>query len=585
MNLKGKHIIQYVAPLLSCLMSCSNSLPVQNEVVIYVSNDPEMLNPCNSIDATAGYITSYMFQRLIDADFKNPPETVPVLAQSRPVIEKTPEGKMTLTFKLRPEAKWDNGSPVTVRDVEFSIKAILNPLVNNPHAKPYFAFITDFIFYPDDSLKFTVVSNEIYFMAEATFTDIVIMPEYLYDPKGLLKKYTLKLIAAKSDSLKSDALLKEFADDFNSEKRMRDVNFIGGSGAYKFTEWKTNERVILTKKDNWWGDKLEKENCYFEAYPEKLIFQTIRDQTSAIVALKAGNLDVMHNIKSKDFSELPKSEKFTEKFNAYTPMQFSYVYIGLNTKSPLISDKETRQALAHIINVDEIINTVRYGQAERIIGPIHPTKKKVYNSSLVPYKYDPDEAKRILEKAGWKNSNGDETLDKIIQGKKTEFEIDFIVNTGNDERKAIALMFQEEAKKIGIKINVLILDWAVFLERCINHEFDLQIGKWVSSPYPDDLKQSFHSESAKDGGSNFSNFSNPETDALIDSIRYEIDEEKRNVMYMRAQEILHKELPMIFLYAPTEHIAISKKFDNAYPSVIRPGYYPPAFKLKESTPK
>lgn len=585
MNITSKQILTYIIPFICFIISCTNTLPVKNEVIVHALADPEMLNPCNSIDATSGYINSYIFQRLIDPDYKNASEFVPVLAEKRPVIEKTPDGKMTLTFRIRQNATWDNGTPITANDIAFSIKTILNPLVNNPHAKPLFAFMNDFVFYPEDDRKFTVVSNEMYFLAEATFADVHVLPEYLYDPKGLMKNFTVKMISEKNDSLKSDPLIKEFADDFNSEKRMRDPNFVGGSGAYKFTEWKTNERVILTKKENWWGDSFQNENCYFEAFPEKLIFQTIKDQTSALVALKAGNVDVMHGIKSKDYAELPKSEKFVNNFNGHTPMEYSYVYIGLNVKSPLIADKLTRQALALVTPAEEIIRTVKYGEAERVIGPIHPTKKKAYNSSIQPYKYDLEKAKQLLETAGWKNTNGDETLDRTINGKRTEFVVDFIVNAGNDERKAIALMFKEEAKKIGILVNVLVLDWAIFLEKCGKHEFDILIGKWVSGPYPDDLKQTFHSDAAKDGGSNFSNFSNAEADSLMLAIRSEIDEEKRNSIYKRIQEILHEELPMIFLYSPTEHIAISKKFDNAYSSVIRPGYWPPGFKIKESSSK
>ena len=430
-----------------------------------------------------------------------------------------------------------------------------------------------------------MVSKEIYFLAEASFTDVPVLPEYLYDPKGLMKKFTVKTIAEKSDSLKSDSKMKEFSDDFNSEKRMRDPNFIGGSGGYKFIEWKTNENIVLTKKENWWGDALQNENCFFNAFPDKLIFRTIKDETTALVALKAGNLDVMHGIKSKDFMELPKSEKFTKNFNAYTCMEYAYLSLGLNTKKPLLADKLTRQALAYITDADNIIKTIKYGYAERVIGPVHPSKKNAYNRALQPYAFDPGKAKQLLEKAGWKNTNGDETLDKMIDGKRTEFVIDFIINAGSDERKSIALMVQEQAKKIGIKINVVSIDWAVFLEKCRKHEFDITIGKWISGPTPDDLKQLFHSKAATGEGSNYANFSNAEADALMDSMQTEIDENKRNQMYMRLQEILHDEVPAIFLYAPSERIAISKKFDNAYPSVIRPGFWVEGFQIKTNLPE
>jgi len=564
------------------IYSCTSGLPVKNEVIIRELADPEMLNPINFTDATTGYIITHIFSKLIDADFRNPAEFIPILAESRPQIEKTSDGNMFLTFRIRKEAQWDNGNAVTAKDVEFTLKTIKCPLVNNPNARSYYEFITDFKFYDDDPLKFTVVSNQIYFLAEASFTDVCIIPEYFYDPKGLMKKFTIRQIAEEGEKLKGDTKMKEFADDFNSEKRMRNPNFVSGSGAYKFTEWKTNERVTLTKKENWWGDALEKENCYFEAFPDKLIFQTIKDDATALVSLKAGNIDVFRTIKSKDFSELPTSEKFMQNFNAYTPMMYAYAHIGLNMKSPLFSDKLTRQALAHLIDVDKMIQTIKYGQAEKIIGPVHPSKKKDYNTGIAPYDYNLDKAKELLENAGWKNTNGDETLDKMIDGKRTEFVIAFIVNAESDERKSIGLLFQAEAKKVGVKVNVLPIDWAVFLNRCKNHKFDMTVVLWVGGPSPDDYKQNYHSAAAVGEGSNYYNFSNAEADSLITSIRSEIDEEKRSMMFKRLQEIFHEEVPMIYLWAPTERIAISKKFDNAYPSTMRPGYWAPGFKIKSS---
>ena len=578
-----KHLKIIYLFLIVLFSACSGNLPVKNEVVIHGLADPQMLNPVNFTDAQVAYISNHIFQKLIDVEFREPYNLVGILSESRPEIEKTPDGKMHLTFRLRKEAKWDDGVPVTTKDVDFTIKTIKCPLVNNPNARSYFDFMSDFKYYEDDQQKFTIVFRNLHFQAEAIFTDIYILPEYVYDPKGLMKNISVKMIAEKSDSLKSNSgSMKEFADDFNSEKRMRDPAFIGGCGAYKFIEWKTNERVVLVKKENWWGYPLEKENCFFEAYPEKLIFQTVKDQSSALVSLKAGNLDVMTGIKSKDFINLPKSEKFTQNFNAYTPMEYSYLYLALNIKKPILADKETRQALAYLTNVENIIQTIKYGQADQIVGPIHPSKKNIYNKNIEPYKYNFEKAKQLLEKAGWKNTNGDATLDKMIDGKHTEFIVDYLVNNGNDERKSVGIMLQAEAKKAGIAINVQSVDWAVMLEKCNKHDFDIMIGKLLSGPTPDDMKQTFHSTAATGEGANYANFSNAKADLLIDSIRVEIDEEKINGMYMRFQEILHEEVPMIFLYAPTERIAISKKFDNAYPSILRPGFWAQGFKLRNS---
>src|ERR1035437_7422849 len=129
------------------IQSCTGGLFVRNKVVVHELSDPEMLNPVNFTDAESGYITNHIFQRLVDVDFRDPDRFVPVLAESRPQIEKTPDGKLLITYKLRKEARWDNGSPVTAKDVEFTIKTIRFPLVNNPNSKSYYEFMTDLKFY------------------------------------------------------------------------------------------------------------------------------------------------------------------------------------------------------------------------------------------------------------------------------------------------------------------------------------------------------------------------------------------------------------------------------------------------------
>jgi len=225
-----------------------------------------------------------------------------------------------------------------------------------------------------------------------------------------------------------------------------------------------------------------------------------------------------------------------------------------------------------------------YGFAQRVIGPIHPSKKEEYNSEIVPYDFNIEKAKELLAKDGWKDSNGDGTIDKIIDGEKVEFTIDFSINAGNDARKQTALMFQEEARKVGITVNLSSQDWSVFLDNLKKHHFEMYYGAWISSPLPNDYKQIFHSESAINEGSNYTSFGNHQSDALIDSIRVELDEHKRAQLEKHFQQILYDEAPYIFLFAPSERIAINKRFTNAEASVCRPGYWEAGFKtvnLKE----
>jgi peptide/nickel transport system substrate-binding protein len=563
------------------LVSCGGGEPKKitgsPDVIVHELSDADMLNPTNYSDAGAGYILKNIFQSLMEIDFKTL-ELTPLLAENRPTIEKTPEGGLRITYSIRPEAKWDNGTPITPNDVEFTLKVIKNPKVKDERIRPYYEFITDFVTYPEEPRKFTLVCDKVYILAEASSGDYSILPEYFYDPKGLMKSFTIKGLTVDKDKYANDPKLAEFADDFNSEKRGREKEFINGSGAYKLEEWATGQRIVLVKKENWWGSAIKNGSDYFVANAPKITYQTINDQTTALVALKAGNLDVMRSIKSKDFATLPESEKFTENFNAYTPVMLAYTYIGLNTRKPQLADKNVRQALAHLIDVDKQIKIIKYGQAQRVVGPIHPSKKSEYNTDIVAFDYNPEKAKQMLTDAGWKDTDGDGVLDKVVNGQKVQMNLEFTYNSGNDERKSTALLMQEDARKVGININVVAQDWSVYLENLKNHKFDVFFGAWVQAPVPNDHKQIFHSESYNDG-SNYTGFGSAASDALIDSIRIELDENKRAALNKRFQVMLHEESPYIFMYAPTERIAIHKRFTNAEPSMMRPGYWEAGFAL------
>jgi peptide/nickel transport system substrate-binding protein len=550
-----------------------------NDIVIsHELANPSMLNPILSTDASATYVMSNIFYSLLLIDF-NTLDVTPVVAESRPIMELTDDGGMKMTFTIRPEAKWDDGSQITAKDVEFSLKVILNPKVDNLNMKPYYDFVKDIEFYEDEPLKFTFICNDVYLLAEAFCGDITLLPKKIYDPKNLLEEFPLKVFTSKSDTLAQNEKIIEFASSFNSEKYQRDAEWIQGCGPYLLDEWQTGQKIVLKRKENWWGDQLKDQGMFFDIHPSKIVYQTINDQTTAKEALKGGEIDVMRNIKAQDFNTLKKLEKFTANYNLHSPPQMAYTYLGINVRKPMFSNKKTRHALAHLVDVDKIIDVIALGYGERAIGPIHSSKKKQFNDKIKPFEYNPEKAKVLLAEAGWKDMDGDGVLDNTIDGEKMKFEMSFLYNQGNDTRKAVGLMFQEEARKVGITVNIVAQDWSIYLELNKKHDFDMYFGAWISTPLPVDQKQIYHTVSYN-GGSNYTGFGNDETDALIDAIRVEIDEDKRAVLNHKFQEILHDECANIFLYCPTERIAIHNRFSNAGTSPKRPGYRLSGFTVK-----
>lgn len=548
----------------------------EDKVVIHSLSDPEGLHPTNVSDASATEIKRYIHCKLLTISPESL-ELTPWLATSLPELEVTDLGGgkqgMNITYELRPEARWDNGTPVTPADVEFSIKAILNPKVDAAAIRPYFDFVVDFKVDPENPRRFTIICNKTYMLWDhVTGNDMWVLPKYVYDAAGTMDDIALSDIADENKAAALEDKLLAFADNYNNIKFHREADFISGAGPYRFKEWVTNQRIVLERKDNWWGDQFADELYIFNDGPQTVVFQTINDMSTALTSLKAGDLDILKSVRAKDWvDDLPNSDKFNANFVKSDPPFPFYSYIGMNIRVPKFADKRTRQAIAHLVDADRINETLLYGLADRVVGPIPKTDKGAYNSDLKLYEFNVERAKELLAEAGWKDSNGNGIVDKEIDGQLQDFKIEFAYNQGNDTRKKVGIALKEAARQAGIDVSVVSMEWSVFLERVKNHEIEMWYGAWVFDTRPSDPKQIWHT-SSYEGGSNYTGFGTAETDALIESIRMEMDPEKRNKLYRQWQEILHDEVPYVFLYGGKRRNAIHKRFTNLNETARDPGY-------------
>lgn len=549
------------------------------EVIVWEQGNFSNLNPIIDKMVEALYPTQTMFYTVTNYDYTTL-ELVPVLAKAMPEYAKNEKGELLYTYELRPEAKWENGEPITAKDLEFTLKAFKNPKVESKANRTEYELIHDVILYDDNPKKYTIVFSKTYFNALEVAGDIPIIPRYIFDPKGIMNEFTLKQLTYEADKLAENPKIIEFADMMNSEKFLNDKDILKGSGPYELEEWVSGQKVVLKRKEKWWGDALQGQNTYFDAFPKKIVHQIINDRAAALTALKAQNLDLMRAITPKDFVELQKNEKFKENYNLYTPSQIAWSYLSINTRLPKFSDKKTRQALAHLADIDKMIETVLYGFAERAIGPIRPDQKEIFNASIQPYNYNLETARKLLSEAGWKDSNGDGVVDKLIKGKKVELTINIDFPQGNDMRKNVCLLFQEEARKVGVKVEVRGIEQVNFRDNLKKADYEMAYGGWQGSIKLADLRQLFHSDNAN-GGSNYEGFNNAECDAILDSIRVEMDQKKVVPLFMRFQEILHEEAAHLFLFVPKERIAIHKRFGDIYTSPLKPGYWVPGFRLQD----
>ena len=579
--------LSFVALLTSCDNTAKDNgedksiVNDKSELTIHELGDPDGLNPGTSTAANALYIQNNLFCKLLVYD----PQTldlIPQLAVSRPEINVLDDGGMSLTFEILAEATWDNGTPVTAEDYVFTLKAIRNPKVNSAQIRPYFEFIDRVEVDPNNNKKFTVYSKQRYFRAEESCgQETFILPEYHYDPEGIMRNFTVQQLGdpQNQDQLKKDASIIRFANEFNDPKYSLQKGLIVGCGPYNLSEWETRQRIVLERKENWWGDKI-KDNKMLQANPPRIVYKTIPDITAAISNAKDGQLDVIRSIQPTKFIDLKDDANFHSTFDLSQPEQFAYYYIGFNMKKPQFTDKRVRRAITHLINRDEMIESIFESLAVKTNGPINP-KKKYYNTDLEDIQYDIEKAKALLAEAGWKDSDGDNILDKMIAGKKETMTIDYKYNQGNMVRKSIGQLLKDEAERVGIEVTLSPVDFPTLISDADKRNFDLVALAWVKTPGLDDMKQIWHTSSDVEGGSNRLGFGNAASDAIIDEIRTTLDPEVRKDLYFKIQKMIYDEQPCVFLFVPRELIAIHNRFEGTETSSMRPGYRESSFKLRK----
>lgn len=540
-------------------------------VKVWEQAEPHGLNPYTTFDATAHATFPYIYQKLLAQSFSGP-EVVPVLAAARPEITML-DDSMILSWQIRPEAAWDNGTPVTARDVEFSFKALMCPGVNSKPYHSYIDFIREFKLHATDPLRFDMLCNEIQVRGEySAGAEVYILPEYVYDPDGLLANYSYAQILSDT-SLANDDRIAQFAERFNSESTARDSNRISGSGAYALADWETGQRVVFTKKDDWWGSKInEPENMYFDANPDRITHEVIPDFAGAITSLKAQRLDVMRYIAATDFYDLENDP--VEHLSLSRAPFLVFSVMPINMRNPKLSDRRTRQALCCLMNYDRAINDIMLGYAERVAGPVHPSKGALYNDTITPYPYDPELAQELLRSAGWTDSDADGILDSVIAGKRVDFQIEVLVN--NAPKEQVALVLQQDCKKIGIDLSIKMVDGQTISDRLQSHDFEMAYTAWVFEQAPSNFLQVFGT-AGWDGGTNFGYFGDAATDSLIQAINVTMDDAERAVLVRRLQEIIHQEAPYIILWTQVNRIAINRRYANTNVSVTSPGYWVPGF--------
>lgn len=518
-----------ITPLQSPASEQSEQPAYGDALVAGSIGEPSILIPMLAGDSASHDVAGLIYNGLIKYDIDL--SIIGDLAESWNI---SPDG-LVITFRLKKGVKWTDGVEFTADDVMFGYKTIIDEKTPTPYKEDYLQVKKAEVL---DRYTFRITYEKPFAPALSSWGNLVVLPKHLLEGKDITK----------------------------SELTRKPV----GLGMYKLNKWTSGQEVILDSNKN-----------YFEGRPyiDRYVYKIIPDPATMFLELQAGGIDMM-GLTPIQYTKQTDTDIFKQNFQKFRYPVFSYTYMGFNLKHPWFKDKRVRQAIAHAIDKEEIVDVVLFGLGSPATGPYVPNTW-VYNSGAKKYDYNLEMAKKLLKEAGWEDTDGDGLLDKDGKG----FEFSVLTNMGNRSREQTATIIQYRLKQIGIKMNIRVLEWSTFINEFIDkRRFETVILGWSIGIDPDQY-DIWHSSKTREKEFNFVSYNNHEVDELLEKGRRTFNIEERKRAYYRIQEILADEVPYIFLYVPDATPILSSRFKGIKPTTIGISYNLPKWYVPSNLQK
>ena len=435
---------------------------------------------------------------------------VPLLAASVPTLENggvvlRKDGGMDVTWRLRPEVSWHDGTPHTSADVKFTVEAINSPAYN-PESTDGFDRITSVD--TPDPLTAVLHYHEVY------------APYALQFVRGTLPKHVL----AGRDI--------DTANDYNRAPL--------GTGPYKVAEWKSGEYIRLEAVPNYWR------GAQFPAI-KTLLFKFIANTNTRITQLKSGEVDMVVMFpwdKHREVAAIPGVSVHRIDGNGYE-------HVTLNERAfPAFADVRVRQALTHAIDRALLSTTILEGLAPVTHGPVQPVSW-AHNPNVRQYAFDPARAAALLDEAGWRDSNGDGVRDKGGQ----KFSFTLITQAGFAVRENVAQVLQRQFKDVGVEAAVQLHDGTSISKLWFEGRFHAML-HWWQLPADPELALFFAKDRMPPAGRNINYVSDDALTALVYAADRTVSQAERTRILGEAQARIADLAIEIPLYGVTKLDAV-----------------------------
>ena len=440
--------------------------------------------------------------------------------------------RKTITFHLRKSVHFSDGTPFTSEDVAYTIKLLMDP---QTHSSTADAFRSG-----EGTVEVKTPTPD---LVAITFPAAIAGLDRLFDQVAVMSAHSAK---------KEMAVL----------------------GPFFVADYKPASYVLLQKNSNYW-----KRDAQGNALPylDNIRLDIQRNRDMELVRFRKGELQLVTQLDANQFERLKHDDPAVAR-DAGTGLDAEELWFNQAPSAPLPDYKkawfrstEFRRAISTAINREDLSRIVYGGYAKPAYGPVSPANRFWFNSALAEPKHDPKAALALLTRAGFRYEN---ELLKDPAGKPVEFNL--ATNSGNAAREKMAVMIQQDLSEIGIKINLVTLDFPSLIERMTRtFDYDACLMGLVNTDLDPDSQMTVWLSSGENHQWNPSQ-KTPATawEAEIDKLMREqasaASDQERKAKFDRVQQIVAEQQPFIYLINKDVLLAVSSNVVGSAPVVLNP---------------
>jgi peptide/nickel transport system substrate-binding protein len=477
--------------------------------VVALSSDPDGLNPLVYTSVSAGLVFAEIHDGL--TEMGDDLSYHPRIASGWDI---SPDG-LSVTYHLRPWL-WSDGRTLTARDVVSSFNLFKDRQVASPRRGMY-RDVASAVALDSLTVRYELV-RPLPDPIQRTWHHI--LPHHL----------TRLLIPA--------------------EVRKWELNRQPlSSGEFVLENWAHNLSLSLVRNPAYPGTP---------ALLERVVFRILPEESARLMALETGEVDLVDQVPPDAARRLIKGSRV--RIAATGGRQF--YYLQWNCTNPLFAEADVRQALSLAVDRDRMVETLLLGYATPAVGPIPPVLWN-HHHDLLPDPYDPAEARRLLAKAGWRDSDGDGVLDRD----GTPFRFEILTKQGDPVRKNGSVILRENLKDIGVEVTILALELAAGLEKLRSGKFDSYFGRLNANLYGD---PSGYVKSTATDQFNNGHYANSAVDSLLTLALGTLDRTDSLPFWLEIQELLQADPPAAYLFYPQNLVGIGPRLQDVRPHLLSP---------------